>query len=144
MTTHVHDPAALAEYADPPIAATRPSTPSGRPRWLVPGVAVATVVGALVITGVLPLSIVLYAGLFGGMMLMHVGGHGHGGHGAHGTGGHSAHGGTPASDTEDLRERSSGTQSALAGSTAGLEERAAMKKTTETTDDDQHRSHSCH
>lgn len=60
---------------------------SGRPRWLGP-LAVAVVIAAvLVLAGVVALSTVFYAGLFGGMILMHLGGHGHGGHGA----GHEAH-----------------------------------------------------
>ena len=55
-----------------------------RSRWLVPGVAVVTLVATLVVAGIIPLSTVLSLGLFGGMMLMHLGGHGiHGSHGGH-------------------------------------------------------------
>lgn len=55
------------------------------PSWLVPGLAVALVAVALVIVGVLPASLLLYGGLFGGMIFMHAGGHGgHGGHAGHG------------------------------------------------------------
>lgn len=73
MTAHTHNSASTRR--------------SGRPRWLGP-VAVATVIAAvLVLAGVVALSTVFYAGLFGGMILMHVGGHGHGGRG----GGHEAH-----------------------------------------------------
>lgn len=73
-----------------------------RSRWLVPGVAIATLMGALVVTGVLSVSTVLYIGLFGGMMLMHLGGHGmHGGH----ADGHARHDAddqaTSASDPEE-------------------------------------------
>jgi len=41
----------------------------------------------LVMAGVVELSTVFYAGLFGGMILLHLGGHGHGGHRA----GHETH-----------------------------------------------------
>lgn len=60
---------------------------SGRPRWLAPLVVAAVIAAVLVLAGVVALSTVFYAGLFGGMILMHVGGHGHGGRG----GGHEAH-----------------------------------------------------
>ena len=59
----------------------------GRPRWLGPLAVAAVIAAVLVLAGVVALSTVFYAGLFGGMILMHVRGHGHGGHGA----GHDAH-----------------------------------------------------
>lgn len=71
------------------------SLPGGRPRWLVPAVVGLVVVGALVITGVLELSTVLYAGAIGGMLVMHLGGHGHG---AATTGDHAGHDTAAASD----------------------------------------------
>ncbi len=53
-----------------------------RQRWALVGVPVALTAALLVLTDVVSLSTVLYAGAFGGMMLMHLGGHGsHGGHG---------------------------------------------------------------
>lgn len=53
-----------------------------RQRWALVGIPVALVAGLLVLAGVVSPSTVLYAGAFGGMMLMHLGGHGsHGGHG---------------------------------------------------------------
>jgi hypothetical protein len=67
-----------------PDAARRPA----RPRWLLPGAVIAVAVSVLVLTGVLPWSVVLYGGFFVGMVLMHVGGHG--GHGGH-SGTHSGH-----------------------------------------------------
>ncbi len=58
---------------------------ASRPRWLLPGLAVGLVAASLVVGGFLSLSTVLYFGFFGGMILMHVGGHGgHGGHASHG------------------------------------------------------------
>ena len=151
MTAHVHDPAThggvLPREATP---ADDASITSSRPRWLVPGVLVAIVIGGLVLAGVLSLSTVLYVGLFGGMILMHVGGHGHGGHGhgGHGGGpagrGHSLHG-DGADDPDDLSRRSSGTQPTESGSAAGLDGRARSNSTTSETDDhDQHSSHGCH
>ncbi len=57
---------------------------SGRPRWLGPLAVAAVIAAVLVLAGVVALSTVFYAGLFGGMILMHVRGHGHGaGHDAH-------------------------------------------------------------
>ena len=92
MTSHAHE--------------TQDAKQSPRPRWLMPALAVGAVAIALVVAGILPLSAALYGGAFGGMMLMHLGGHG-----AHGGGGgHAAHGAadaevdaagrdTPTSDT---------------------------------------------
>ena len=89
MTVHdtVHDPVthggdSLPESTTTGVAPIR----SSRSRWLLPGLLVAVVAGGLVAAGAVSLSTMLYVGLFGGMILMHVGGHGHGGHGAHGGG----------------------------------------------------------
>jgi hypothetical protein len=151
MTAHVHDPAAHGGHASPVETAAEPRRATiARPRWLMPAVVGGMVVGALVVAGILPLSIVFYAALFGGMVLMHVGGHG--GHGGHGGGGHAAHGDEPGAQgrrledaTEELRLRSPGSQPVRATSGTGLDDRASTTITTnETTDDDQHRSHSCH
>jgi len=81
MTAHVHD-------HDDQEAASPVGQKRARPRWLLPALIIAIVAGGLVLAGIVPLSTVLSAGLFGGMILMHVGGHG--GHG--GQGGHAAHG----------------------------------------------------
>ena len=143
MTAHVHDPAVHDESTGPAGAALRrDSTMSARPRWLLPGVLVAVIVAGLVVAGVLSLSSVLYAGLFGGMILMHTGGHGHGGHAG---GGHAGHGDGTTNDAEDLRQGSSRSQPVQSGSDARLEERAAKAPmTSEKTDHDQHGSHGCH
>ncbi len=72
---------------------TAPRTAS-RPRWLLPAIAVAAAAAALLYLGVLTPSSLLTIGLFGGMIGMHLFGHGsHAGHG-----GHEAHGGNPAAD----------------------------------------------
>jgi len=60
--------------------------PGTRPRSLVPGLLIALAAGGLVAGGVVSLTAVLYAGLLGGMMLMHLGGHGHALHGGSGGG----------------------------------------------------------
>jgi len=152
MTAHVHDPATDRGAAPAPDSPGPAPMAWTRPRWLVPGLLVALVVAGLVVAGVLPFSAVLYGGLFGGMVLMHAGGHGHGGHGGHGGGGHAAHGdgasaqGKAADDvTESLRLRSPDSQSRSGTLDRGLGDRAATTMTTdETKDDDEHRSHSCH
>lgn len=142
MTAHVHNSA--THGADPRPGVRAPgggSTVAARPRWLLPGLLVALVVGGLVVAGVVSLSAVLYAGLFGGMILMHAGGHGHGGHGS---AGHAAHG-SGMSPREDLSGGSSDAQPSGSGSSAGLDERAANdSQTSETERHDQHSSHGCH
>ena len=139
MTTHVHDPATQG-------GGTRPeATPAGKdqptsslPRWLVPGLLVALVAGVLVAAGVVPLSVVFYAAVFGGMILMHAGGHG--GHG----GGHGGHGNRTTS-AEDLSQHSSDSQSLPPGSATGLEDRAIADPARDHTDDhDQRNTPSCH
>ena len=146
MTAHIHDPAAHGggPHAEPAATENWPLTAS-RPRWLMPGLVVAVIVGGLVVAGVVSLSTVLYIGLFGGMILMHAGGHGHGGHGGGPVGrGHSLHG-DGADEPDDLSPRTSGTQPTASGSAAGLDRRAPSNSTTSETDDhDQHSSHGCH
>lgn len=91
MTSHAHE--------------TQDTKQSPRPRWLMPALAVGAFAIALVVAGILPLSAALYGGAFGGMMLMHLGGHG--AHGAQGGGGHAAHG---AADAEaDAADRDTAT-----------------------------------
>ncbi len=92
-----------------------------------PGIVGAIVVVGLVVAGVASLSTVLYVAFFGGMILMHVGGHGHRGHGAGGI----DHGGrgdaTPAVWTDgadDLSSRSSRSQLSGSGSAAEFDEGA--------------------
>ena len=141
MTAHVHDPAAHGGGTRAYHSAGTASTATTRPQWLLPGLLIALVAGGLVFLGVLSLSAVLYAGLFGGMILMHAGGHGHGGHGS---AGHAAHSG--ATDrAEDLSGGSSDTQAPRSGSAVGLGDRAPTDSATnETEHDDQHSSHGCH
>jgi hypothetical protein len=104
MTAHAHDPAGHADTARPDApAGTGAATVLARPRWLVPGLAVGLVVAALLVAGVVSLSTVLYVGLFGGMILMHVGGHG-------GHGGHAGHGGRTTPDAPDPGAAASGTR----------------------------------
>ena len=138
MTAQAHDHSLPAA---PPAPATTGST---RPRWLLPALIGTAVVGSLVVFGVLSLSTVLYAGLFGGMLLMHTGGHGgHAGHEGGGT--HEGHGEGPRSDAVDLSQRSHGSHSEPTGSRAGLDDQAANhEKASETDDHDQPSSHGCH
>lgn len=89
MTVHVQHRVAQQDDKPESGATARP-----RPRWLLPGVAVAMVAAVLVIAGVVPLSTVVYVALFGGMILMHAG---HGGHSAHVS--HDEHLSRPSSHT---------------------------------------------
>lgn len=147
MTAHVHDQATHGPASDgqpPGRAAANPT----RPRWLLPGIVGAVVVGALVVGGVIPLNAVLYAGLFGGMLLMHGGGHGHG-HGGNANTGHGAHGSPPGDATAgDLSRRSSGAQGATSGSEMephdGAVDRSTAGETKHDDQQDQNRSRSCH
>ena len=61
---------------------------ASRPAWLLPAVALVVLGAALAFLGIIPVSTVLYAGMVGGMLVMHLGGHGHGVHGV----GHERHG----------------------------------------------------
>ena len=139
MTADAHDPAA---HRQPVTNASGPArdAPSivTAPWWLPLVVIGALVLGGLVLMGILSLSALLYAGLFGGMILMHTGGHG--GHG----GGHAVHG-AGADDVRDLSGRSSGAQPGESGSKAGLDARARNNATTSESDDHDHdRPHGCH
>ena len=105
MTTHVHDPSTGADKPGPgnATATGRPGAAFRRPAWLLPALAIGVVGIGLVVAGVASLTTVLYVGAFGGMLLMHLGGHGHGGHGS----------GGPA---DDLSRGSGGSQQRWAGS----------------------------
>lgn len=150
MTAQVHDDPIhdAAHHPDkrafqPELGQTRPA----RPRWLLPGLAAGLVVAALVVAGVVSLSTVLYFGLFGGMILMHAGGHG--GHGGHGSRGgretHQGHGGGTTPSDEDLSHHSHRSQLGGSGSDEALEDRASINPTgNERHDHDQHSSHGCH
>ncbi|MEX2521494.1 MAG: hypothetical protein WD736_01905 [Chloroflexota bacterium] len=105
---------------------------------MLPGLAVGLAAIGLVVAGVLPISAVIYAGLFGGMIFMHAGGHGgHGGHAGHGDRGNPA--------DEDLSRGSGGSHHGQSGFVDGLDDRASDDQNrNETDDDDQHPSHTCH
>ena len=91
MTTHVNGPRpALTRSLEDLMR---------RQRWALVGVPLALLTGLLVVTGVVAASTVLYAAAFGGMMVMHLGGHGsHGGHGQAHEGHASGPTSTPAQD----------------------------------------------
>lgn len=78
VTAHVGD----QSHSDALIQAPRRRQ---LPRWLMPGVLITIVAVWLVLTGIVPVSTMFYAGMFGAMLLMHRGGHGsHDGHRQHG------------------------------------------------------------
>ena len=133
MTTHVHDPSTGADKPGPgnATATGRPGAAFRRPAWLLPALAIGVVGIGLVVAGVASLTTVLYVGAFGGMLLMHLGGHGHGGHGS----------GGPA---DDLSRGSGGSQQRWAGSRNELDERATSRPNGDESQDDQKRSHGCH
>jgi hypothetical protein len=138
MTAHVHGSTSQGGAATDAAPPGRTPATLTRPWWLLPGVVGALLVGGLVVAGIVSLSTVLYLGLFGGMMLMCMGGHGHGGQG------HGAHGSAP-DENESLSQRSSGAQPGGSGSAAGLDRRAPHDPTTsETERHDQHSSPGCH
>ena len=104
MTAHVHN----HSDAEPARRA------NALPRWLIPGLAIAFVVAGLILAGVVSLSTALFLGFFGGMILMHTGGHGaHGGHEST----------APDAGRDDLASNSNGEETHEGG---------------------QHRSHGCH
>lgn len=75
MTAHAHDPVQAQPTSRTSDAA------SSRPRWLLPALAIGGIAAVLVLAGVVSLGTVFSVGLVGGMLVMHLGGHGHGGHG---------------------------------------------------------------
>ncbi len=112
MNAHVHNQA----DADPArrVASEAGLADGALPRWLLPGLAIAIVGAGLVLAGVVSISTVLFLGFFGGMILMHTGGHGaHGGHESS----------APDAGRNDLASSSSGKEMHEGG---------------------QHRSHGCH
>lgn len=130
MTAHDH--AAQPTPVEARVAASRP-------RWLVPGLLVALAIGGLVAGGVVSPSAVLYAGLFGGMILMHLGGHGH----AHG--GHRLAAGSAATGDADVPGgRSSGPGAFGPGLAPRLEEAGDEARTSETERHDHRPAHGCH
>jgi hypothetical protein len=137
MTAHAHDPSTHRDSRPAPATAGARTT-SALSRWLLPALALGIVAAGLVVAGVVPLSTVLYAGLFGGMLLMHLGGHGgHGGHAGHGSGT------TPAA--RDLRTPSSGAQVRQSGSGDEIDDGTLTNESRHETDDhDKHSSHVCH
>lgn len=153
MTTHVHDPSIEAPDLDGSgsIAIRRPDPAIARPRWLLPALAAVVVATGLVVAGVVSASTVLSVALLGGMLLMHLGGHGHGGlagHGGHGEAGPGGHGGHDERGVvrdEDLSGGSRGSQPARPDFNDGPDDRAsADQNRNETTDHDQHPAHTCH
>lgn len=113
MTVQAHDQVALgpSHHASAPSAVDRAHGAPARRWWRPLAAVIATlVVGGLVVAGVLPLSTVVYLGLFGGMLLMHAGGHGHGAHTGHATAsnGDRGTGPTPQAGAEGDEHRSHG------------------------------------
>lgn len=152
MTAHAHEPSPHPSgHGGPGPAASRPAARRSRPRWLLPVVAAAAVAAMLVALDVISLSTVLYGGLLGSMVLMHVGGHG-GGHGGHGGHGRPVDGGPhrglevgTADAADDPSGRSPGSETDDAASQTGSDPRATtVPEGNEKHDHDQHSSHACH
>ncbi len=133
MTTHVHDPSIDGDAHPSRSAGTDPpqSVPA-RPRWLLPGLAAALVAAGLLAAGVVSLSTIIYVGVFGGMLLMHLGGHGHGGHGGGGHAGHGARDSQAISHDQDLSGRSDGSQPLGSASGDKLDDRIPNQTREET------------
>ncbi len=89
MTAHPHDPSSHAADSslDRSVPAAHREPAPARPWWLLPALVAGALAAGLVIAGLVSPSTAISAGLLGGMLLMHLGGHGHGGHGGHGGGG---------------------------------------------------------
>ena len=114
-----------------------------RPGWFVPLLVGALVVGALLVFGFVSPATALYAGLFGGMMLVCMGGHG--GHASHRAGDRDDPGtGTRAMQPDDLSRLSGRAHPMLSQRT---QTRATARRTSERdayerdATDDQHGSH---
>jgi hypothetical protein len=142
MTAHVQDPSMPVDEAiDTHPGDTRAGRTSTRPRWLMPGIAVGVVVAGLVLAGVVPFSTALYAAMFGGMLVMHLGGHGmHGGHGG------GDHAGPPggASPSDGRAPSKPGTMAQPADQGSAGETGTAMSDGNGAHQQSQHGSHGCH
>ena len=94
MKAHLHDPSrdAADSSLDGSVHAANREPAPARPWWLLPTILAGALAAGLVIAGFVSPSTAISAGLFGGMMLMHLGGHGHGGHGGPGGDGPSTPG----------------------------------------------------
>ena len=135
MTAHVHDSSMPHTRGEDGAVPAGQATGSTRPRWLLPALVGGIAVAVLVAYDVLPLSAVLYGGLFGGMLMMHVGGHG--GHG-------DPEDGTPTA-TEDLRRPFGGSSPDRTGFDAGPDQSSTNEPNgSETHDHDERSSHGCH
>lgn len=144
MTTHVHDQSTDGgARRSGPVATDPTQTAPVRPRWLLPALAAALVAAGLVVAGVVSLSTMFYIAAFGGMLLMHSGGHGHGGHGG-GQARDGAHGDEAIRADQVLSGRSDGSQPLRSASGDKADERASEEKRNETHDHDEHSSHACH
>lgn len=104
MTAETRDSSAdLHHHGHPGSATGGTAAPHRRPRWLLPTIAAVAIATALVLLDIISLSTAFYAGLVGGMLLMHLGGHGHGhgGHADEGTSAASGAGDTAGNDDTD-------------------------------------------
>jgi hypothetical protein len=129
------------EAVDTHSGDTRAGRTSTRPRWLMPGIAAGVGVAGLVLAGVVPFSTALYAAMFGGMLVMHLGGHGM--HGGHGGGDHAGPpGGESSSDGRAPSKPGTMAQPADQGS-AG-ETGTAVSDGTGARQQSPHGSHGCH
>lgn len=146
MTPHLHDPSTESPAArgSGALDTDRPRSAFARPRWLLPALAVGAVAIGLVVAGVVSLTALLYIAAFGGMALMHLGGHG--GHGGHaGPKGHGSDDDPKIERDEDLSPGSGGSQPMRSASGGEFDDRAPNHQhRNETHDDDQHSPHTCH
>ena len=143
MTTHLHD-------ASPKVPAVRGGRRShadlldaapARPGWLVPALVAGLVAIGLLLAGWVSLSTVLYVGGFGGMLLMHAGGHG--GHGGSQVEGSSQRGGDSEEGMGDDHAAQSSPQPPGRVGSLGAKD-SYVRHGRHTDDGDQHGSHGCH
>lgn len=139
MSAHVHDGSIRPDRRQAPAGGGGAGARPALPRWLLPGLAVATVAAGLVAAGVVPLSTMLFVALIGGMVLMHAGGHG--GHGAHGA--HGDRHDTGQGDADDPRRRSAALPEGAEPSRRATED-VAPDDGSEGDDDDRRTSGGCH
>src|SRR5512136_2255651 len=106
MTAHQHEGSIKIAVDRVDAARERERTRAGRvrPVWMLPALVLGLIVAGLVVMGVVSLSAVVSIGLLGGMLVMHLGGHGmHGGHSTNS--GHASHGVEDAPAIDDATKR---------------------------------------
>jgi hypothetical protein len=115
-----------------------------RPSWLLLALVASLIGASLVVAGVVSAEVAIYVGVFGAMMLMHIGGHGHGAHGVDIRDDQSAGPAGHPRGSEDLDQARSTTQPLAPPSVAERQRSTAETPEAGETARDGHPGRGCH